>query len=103
MGGRVITVFHSNIKSTEAALSIVREKWSGPVGIYPEAGREDYVDPQADPSGKNDVTPAEFLDCAREWVQNGVQIIGGCCGIGPEYIRPLRGGLPTRIPTIRKP
>ncbi len=103
MGGRVITVFHSNIKATEAALSILREKWSGPVGIYPEAGREDYVDPQADPSGKNDVTPAEFLDCARKWVQNGVQIIGGCCGIGPEYIRPLRGGLPTRIPTIRKP
>jgi S-methylmethionine-dependent homocysteine/selenocysteine methylase len=102
LGGKVINVFHSNVKSTDAALPIVREKWSGPVGVYPEAGREDYVDPNPDPTGKNDITPAEFLDLARKWVQEGVQIIGGCCGIGPEYIRPLRGGLPARIPTPRR-
>jgi S-methylmethionine-dependent homocysteine/selenocysteine methylase len=102
LGGRVINVFHSNVKSTEAALPILREQWSGPIGVYPEAGREDYVDPLPDPAGKNDLTPAEFLDLARKWVQEGVQIIGGCCGIGPEYIRPLRGGLPPRIPTPRR-
>jgi len=102
LGGRVISVFHSNVRSTDAALPIVRERWPGPIGAYPEAGREDYVDPLADPAGKNDVTPAEFLDQARKWVQDGVQVIGGCCGMGPEYIRPLRDGLPTRIPTPRR-
>jgi S-methylmethionine-dependent homocysteine/selenocysteine methylase len=102
LGGKVINVFHSNVRSTDAALPIVREKWSGPVGVYPEAGREDYVDPHPDPSGKNDLTPAEFLDLARKWVHDGVQIIGGCCGIGPDYIRPLRDGLPSRIPSPRK-
>ena len=76
----------------------MREKWAGPVGVYPEAGREDYVDPNPDPLDKSDLTPAEFLDVARKWVQGGVQIIGGCCGIGPDYIRPLRDGLPSRIP-----
>ena len=101
-GGKVINVFHSNVRSTEAALPIVREKWSGPIGVYPEAGREDYIDPSPDPGGKNDLTPAEFLDLARKWVQEGVQIIGGCCGMGPDYIRPLRGGLPARIPAPRK-
>jgi S-methylmethionine-dependent homocysteine/selenocysteine methylase len=101
LGGKVINVFHSNVRSTDAALPLLRERWSGPIGVYPEAGREDYVDPLPDPSGKNDLTPAEFLDLARKWVQEGVQIIGGCCGIGPEYIRPLRGGLPVRIPTPR--
>jgi S-methylmethionine-dependent homocysteine/selenocysteine methylase len=99
LGGRVINVFHSNVRATDAALPIVREKWSGPVGVYPEAGREDYVDPSPDPAGKNDLTPAEFLDLARKWVQDGVQIVGGCCGMGPDYIRPLREGLPPRIPT----
>lgn len=98
LGGKVINVFHSNVKSTDAALPIVREKWAGPVGVYPEAGREDYVDPNPDPLDKSDLTPAEFLDVARKWVQGGVQIIGGCCGIGPDYIRPLRDGLPGRIP-----
>ena len=102
LGGKVINVFHSNIKATEAALPLVREKWSGPIGVYPEAGREDYIDPSPDPADKNDITPAEFLDLARKWVQDGVQIIGGCCGIGPEYIRPLRDGLPGRVPARRR-
>jgi S-methylmethionine-dependent homocysteine/selenocysteine methylase len=102
LGGRVINVFHSNVKATEAALPIVREKWKGAIGVYPEAGREDYVDPTPDPSDTNDITPEEFLDLARKWVQEGVQIVGGCCGIGPEYIRPLRSGLPPRVPAPRK-
>jgi S-methylmethionine-dependent homocysteine/selenocysteine methylase len=102
LGGKVINVFHSNIKATDAALPLVREKWSGPIGVYPEAGREDYIDPSPDPADKNDITPAEFLDLARKWVQDGVQIIGGCCGIGPEYIRPLRDGLPGRVPARRR-
>jgi len=33
-----------------------------------------------------DVTPAVYLDCARDWVSRGASIIGGCCGIGPEHI-----------------
>jgi S-methylmethionine-dependent homocysteine/selenocysteine methylase len=102
LGGKVINVFHSNVRSTDAALPIVREKWAGPIGVYPEAGREDYVDPNPDPLDKSDLTPAEFLDLARKWVQDGVQIIGGCCGIGPEYIRPLRDGLPGRVPARRR-
>jgi S-methylmethionine-dependent homocysteine/selenocysteine methylase len=102
LGGKVLNVFHSNVRSTDAALPIVREKWSGPIGVYPEAGREDYVDPNPDPAGTNDLTPEEFLDLARKWVQEGVQIIGGCCGIGPDYIRPLRAGLPGRIPAPRR-
>jgi S-methylmethionine-dependent homocysteine/selenocysteine methylase len=102
LGGKVINVFHTNVKATDAALPIVREKWSGPIGVYPEAGREDYVDPLPDPTSENELTPAEFLDLAQKWVQEGVQIIGGCCGIGPDYIRLLRGGLPTRIPMPRR-
>jgi S-methylmethionine-dependent homocysteine/selenocysteine methylase len=102
LGGKVISVFHSNVKATGAALPIVRETWAGSVGVYPEAGREDCVDPLPDPGGKNDITPAEFLDLARKWVQDGGQVIGGCCGMGPDYIRPLRDRLPARIPRPRR-
>jgi methionine synthase I (cobalamin-dependent) len=47
------------------------------------------------------MSPEEFLSRARKWVDQGVQIIGGCCGVGVEYIRPLRQGLPPRIPAPR--
>ena len=37
-----------------------------------------------------DLAPAAYLDWAREWVASGANIVGGCCGIGPEHITELR-------------
>jgi S-methylmethionine-dependent homocysteine/selenocysteine methylase len=38
-------------------------------------------------------TPEEYLEQARRWQELGAEIIGGCCGIGPEHIRALSSGL----------
>lgn len=36
------------------------------------------------------LTPDEYMNYFKNWVHNnGVSIIGGCCGIGPEYIDKL--------------
>jgi S-methylmethionine-dependent homocysteine/selenocysteine methylase len=40
-----------------------------------------------------DLTPEGYLAFARDWVELGASIIGGCCGIGPEHIATLRKGL----------
>lgn len=101
LGGSVLNIFHTNVDDTQAALPLVLEKWSGPIGIYPEAARPDYVATWRDPTIANAVSPDDFLALSRKWVEQGVQIIGGCCGIGVEYIRPLRQGLPTHIPSPR--
>lgn len=36
-----------------------------------------------------DLTPSSYLDWARQWMQDGATLIGGCCGIGPEHIAVL--------------
>ena len=41
-----------------------------------------------------DLTPARYAQFAKAWVQHGADIVGGCCGIGPEHIagiKALRG------------
>jgi hypothetical protein len=43
-------------------------------------------------------TPQDYVGVARQWVEQGVQIIGGCCGIELEHIRPLREALPSHVP-----
>jgi S-methylmethionine-dependent homocysteine/selenocysteine methylase len=101
LGGSLLSVFHSNVDDTAAALPIVMERWSGPLGVYPEAARSDYTATYRDPTIESNVTPEEFVGLAQKWVGQGVQVIGGCCGIGVEYIRPLREALPTRIPAPR--
>ncbi|HEY7139707.1 MAG TPA: homocysteine S-methyltransferase family protein [Methylomirabilota bacterium] len=97
LGGAVATVFHSSLEDTTAALAVVRDRWSGPIGAYPEASRSDYTAPQRDASEPTRVSPQAFLERARGWVDDGVQVIGGCCGIDVDYIRLLRDGLPRRI------
>jgi methionine synthase I (cobalamin-dependent) len=37
-----------------------------------------------------DIIPVDdFLTCSREWIETRVQVIGGCCGLGIEYIEAL--------------
>jgi S-methylmethionine-dependent homocysteine/selenocysteine methylase len=98
LGSAVITLFHSSVAATDAALTIAKSKWRGPLGIYPEAERSDYVDTHRDRSAPTLLTPEQFVDKACVWVEQGVQVIGGCCGVELEYIRPLRERLPAHIP-----
>ena len=45
------------------------------------------------------MSPEEFVAKAKDWVNRGVQIIGGCCGIELEHIQPLRAALPKQVPS----
>ena len=69
-------------------LSTITEK---PYGAYPNQfhvpqgwtlDNEIEVEPRA-------MTPEEFKGYANRWRQDGASIIGGCCGVGPEYIAAL--------------
>ena len=37
----------------------------------------------------HEVTIASYQKSAEEWIHHGASIIGGCCGIGPEFIKEL--------------
>lgn len=86
VGTTAVTVMHTLTEESAPALDIVRQHWSGPTGVYAHSGR--WIDPnwQFD----HTVSPEDYLSCARQWVEMGAQIVGGCCGIGPEYIRLLK-------------
>jgi S-methylmethionine-dependent homocysteine/selenocysteine methylase len=101
IGGDVVNIFHSNIEDTSKAIPVVKSRWSGPLGAYPEAGRRDYTQHYADPSFENTYSPQEWARVAQDWVSQGVQVIGGCCGMGVDYIQALKGQLPKTIPAAQ--
>jgi S-methylmethionine-dependent homocysteine/selenocysteine methylase len=37
-----------------------------------------------------DLTPDLYLNWIRDWIRDGADIVGGCCGIGPEHIAAIR-------------
>ena len=42
---------------------------------------------------RTDLDPKGYLAFAEDWKKRGADIIGGCCGIGPEHIAALRAKL----------
>ena len=42
-------------------------------------------------------SPEAFAEVCRSYVENGVQIIGGCCGTTIEHIRAMVDALPDHV------
>ena len=49
------------VEATDAALSVVKQRWQGPIGVYPEADRADYVQRYRDHTVDTKITPANFV------------------------------------------
>ncbi|MBQ7655895.1 MAG: homocysteine S-methyltransferase family protein [Clostridia bacterium] len=59
-----------------------------PVIAKPNAGLPDPVD------GHYDLSPADFAAAMAQLIQAGADIVGGCCGTNPDYLRALKAILP---------
>ena len=89
MGCDSAGVMHSSVHDTGPALAELGELWNGPMFAYAESGH--FVPPSW--KFEDIISPEDYLGYARQWIGQGVQIAGGCCGIGPEHIRVLRENL----------
>ena len=87
----VVSVMHTDIDATGPALEQVAKEWDGVLGVYPNSGyftapNWNFVDI---------ISPDDLVKQARTWVDQGVTILGGCCGLGPDHIAALRDAIPT--------
>ena len=82
----MMNIMHTPVPDINEAMRIVRKYWNGPVGIYPESGyftmpNWQFVDV---------IEPEELAKSAQSWIDEGVRMVGGCCGLGAEHIAALR-------------
>ena len=80
-----ILIAHSDIEVTGQAIKIAKKKFNGLLGAYPNRGH--YEKPHW--KFVDNITPNEYLEKARSWVENGAQIVGGCCGVSVEEIKAI--------------
>ena len=96
LGPTLVNVMHTNAHVVPAALLLVRQRWQGPIGVYPESGyftkpNWNFVDV---------ISPDELVEEAVGWVQSGVRLLGGCCGTGPGHVKALKDAVPRfEVPT----
>ena len=82
-GETLVAIMHSEIDDTGPGLECARRVCEAPLGAWPNCGTIEppnwqFVDV---------ASPEAFAEVAARWVEDGVRVIGGCCGLGPEHIR----------------
>ena len=82
----------------EGMLSYLRDFTDLPLGVYPNLGY--YTDEgwRFEPG----VGSAEYATMALRWREEGAQIIGGCCGVGPAHVAAARERLADTAPGDRR-
>jgi len=89
-GVQAAGLMHSPADIVADATAVLRQQFDGPLLAYPDSGYfrmpnwqfEDIIEPEV------------LADFARGWVDDGVQILGGCCGLSPRHIAALRDAFP---------
>ena len=83
----LVNVMHTAVPDVQEALEVLADIWDGPFGVYPESGffqmpNWQFVDV---------ISPHDLVEAARPWIeQNGIRLLGGCCGLGPDHIRAMK-------------
>jgi S-methylmethionine-dependent homocysteine/selenocysteine methylase len=87
---RAVGVMHTDSSLLRDALRVISNAWHGPLMAYPENGvfidnvwRSDASSEEAIVDGLVQLT-SEFTD---------LRVLGGCCGLGPDFIRRLHARL----------
>ena len=81
-GVDVAGVMHTGAEIVGETLAAIRKNFSGPMSAYPDSGYFEMPDWQF-----VDVISPERLEAFySEWIDNGAQLIGGCCGLTVDHI-----------------
>jgi homocysteine S-methyltransferase len=79
-------VMHSESEVTGDAVALVAEAFDGPLTAYPDSGHMKMPDWQFEEI----ISVEDYTAFAHGWRKQGVQVIGGCCGLGLDHIQALR-------------
>lgn len=78
-----VGIMHTDVNIVSDSIKIVREIYDGTILVYPDSGG--WVSPNW--IFDKVIKPHELKVRASEWAKEGVQILGGCCGLSPEHIQ----------------
>jgi homocysteine S-methyltransferase len=83
----LINIMHTEVGYIDSCLDVLEAHWDGAVGVYAhvceftENGEAIFDDT---------ISPMDYALASKRWLERGVQVIGGCCGVRKEHICALR-------------
>ena len=84
----LVNIMHTEVDHIDACLDILKTHWQGAVGIYAHVCQFSKDDTTA--IFDDMISPSDYAQVSKRWMDQGVQLIGGCCGVRKEHICKLR-------------
>ena len=84
----VVAIMHTEFEDVQRSLDVTHRSWAGPLAVYPHSGTF-----RATPTHQATISSQDFAEQGAAWVRTGVRLVGGCCGVGPDYIHALSARL----------
>ena len=79
----VVGIMHTNIDFISDAIATIRKYWNGPIMAYPDSGH--FVMP--DWQFEEGISPEKYAVRVQQWADEGVNVLGACCGMGVEHLQ----------------
>ena len=78
-------IMHTSVELIQDGIDLIKTAYDGLIVIYPDSGcfKPPYWD------FEEVISPADLVMFAAQWKNSGVNVIGGCCGLGPSHIEAL--------------
>ena len=77
----VCGIMHTSADLISECVGLIKKQYSGPVMAYPDSGYFKSPNWQF----MDVMSPNQLAELSSKWIDSGVNIIGGCCGLGPEH------------------
>ena len=81
----VVGIMHTSAELISIIIPELKRKHKGPIMVYPDSGFFKAPNWQFE----NVISPSEFRHFSEGWLNQGVQVIGGCCGLGTNHIQAI--------------
>ena len=80
-----VGINHTSLDIISETISEIKKVYNGPIIVYPDTGG--WISPNW--IFDHVIKPIELKKKAHQWIKEGAQIIGGCCGTSPNHIKAL--------------
>lgn len=78
----LISIMHTDVDYVEECLEILSSEWTGLKGVYAHSGQMK----DGDWTFNDVIGKEEYSRHVSSWIQQGVNLVGGCCGITTDHM-----------------
>ncbi len=82
----LVNIMHTEIEFVDECLNTLIDHWDKPIGVYAHS----QLKKSTTWKNEDSIKPKVYAEHSKRWLEKGVNLIGGCCGLHNPHIKELK-------------